>query len=150
MWVMGCGVCPCHQGPHSWIEEIRYGHNEPGDTAFTPILEFYKQRAVQIPSKSYLLPNKGNPGSLPSRGSLVFPPRAYWNSLVSSQGHSHSHQGAPGLLPSKASSHSLHSDQNPVYWNPQHFCNKGLWPKEQNTLSECITRTFFMLDPEPT
>ena len=144
MWVMGCGLCPCHQGTHSQIEEIRHGHNESEDIAF------YKQRAVQIPSKRYLLSNKGNPGSLPSRGSLICLPRAHWNSLVCSQGHSHRHQGAPGLLPSKASSHSLHSDQNPVYWNPQHFCNKGLWAKEQNTPRECITRTFFMLDPEPT
>lgn len=81
-------------------------------------------------SKENLLPKEGNPESLLGRGSLLLPRAHGEDSLVCSQGHCCGYQGAPGLLPSKASSHSLHSDHNPVCWNPQHVCNKALWAKE--------------------
>lgn len=48
------------------------------------------------------------------------------NSLVCSQGHCCGHHSAPGLLPSKASTHPLHSDYDSVVRNAQHFCNKAL------------------------
>lgn len=90
-------------------------------------------------SKGNLTARQGNPESLPGRGSRIppsLPPRAHWeDSLVCSQSHCRGHHSAPGLLPSKASSHSLHSDNNPVCWNPQHVCNKALCEKTNKQTS---------------
>lgn len=56
------------------------------------------------------------------------------NSLVCSQGHCCGHHSAPGLLPSKASTHPLHSDYDSVVRNAQHFCNKALHRRRKKTL----------------
>lgn len=100
-------------------------------------------------SKDNLLSKGRNPESLPGRGSFILLSRTHSaDSLVCSQGHCSGQYGTPSLLPSKASSHSLHSDCNPIIWNAQHTCNKALWAKEKNTSSECIMQTYFRPDLE--
>lgn len=123
-----CEQQPCLQGPYTLTARWRDKKKESLDVIFTPMPQSSKS------SKENLLLKEGNPGSLPGRGSLLLPRAHEEDSLVCSQGHCRGHQGAPGLLPSKASSHSLHSDHNPVCWNPQHACHKALWAKG-NTLA---------------
>lgn len=72
---MGCGLCPCHQGTHSQIEEIRHGHNEPGDIAFTPIFKSSINRGLcKFQAKGIYFPTKETQEVFPAEAALFFSP----------------------------------------------------------------------------
>lgn len=80
--------------------------------------------------------------------------KSMWNLLSSSHGYSRGHNCVSCLFSSKASSHSLHSDYNTIWWDPQGIGNKFLRGKEtsmhhpigSNTVIEHIL-TLMMADP---
>lgn len=102
-----------------------------------------KHRKLRIKSINNYLRRGENLKCLPDPSGLILLPRESncgtrrkpKNSLVCGQGHCRGQHSAPGLLPSKASSHSLHSDYNPVIWNAQHFCNKALHGRKRSNIA---------------
>lgn len=72
MWVMGRGLCPI---THSQIKEIRHGHNEPGDTAFTPILKSSINRGLcKFQAKAIYFPTKETQEVFPAEAALFSSP----------------------------------------------------------------------------